>query len=215
MDEFIYNAINKIRKRPGMYLGRNSIVALDNFIGGYCMALFDLQAPVSESLLPLHFGLLHYYVANHYGVGKTAKGWRTLILEACGNNESSALDKFWGIYDAFCELKIVAGHHCVFSEKAIEYHHNNPVAHRLLDGNTQPIFYKNPIEAYVFELSTAAGYICIVHSESCFELKRNIYPKKEDWYSALNNTFGQLNWAAAELNESLLSAIKINKNCLY
>ena len=208
MDCF-YAAIEKIRKRPGIFLGQKSITAFSHFIGGYSMALSDLQVPVAAKLLPLPFEMFHYYTANYYGVGKTPKGWSTLILAACDNDEAGALDTFWNIYDAFREIEIKEGQRCTFDKENIEYHYNNPVVYRSVGGDRQPVFYSDPLEAYIFELSAPAGFICVIHDEKGFELQQDIYPRKEEWRLRLRSVFGPLNWEKIEWNERLANTIQI------
>ena len=46
----IHSVINCIRKRPGMYLGGNSITALSHFLNGYTIAESDLGFDFQKEL---------------------------------------------------------------------------------------------------------------------------------------------------------------------
>jgi len=208
--EILRNVIDKIRQHPSLYLGKNSITAFNYFIAGYEMALFDLRGAKQVNIIPIPFYMFHWYVANVYGVGKTAKGWRTLILEACGNDEEKALDTFWNIYDAFCKIDIVRGKCCIINENNIKHHHSNFIKCRLINEAEQHAFYDNPIQIFIFELSESAGYICVARYIDRYELQRDIYLHEEDFDKELTHVFGQLNWELINWNESLANTMQID-----
>lgn len=61
-----YALIEKLRARPGMYLGTNSITALWHFINGFRFALLE-NGREKRGLFPLDFSFMHEYAYMLYG----------------------------------------------------------------------------------------------------------------------------------------------------
>lgn len=88
------------RKRPGMYIGSNGIMAFYHFISGLGFAQDLYQI---DEAWPL-FGF-NDWVANQYDWSASTAGWARIILkEECGN-EDKALKTFFQLYDKFCQFE--------------------------------------------------------------------------------------------------------------
>lgn len=90
----IYEAIKRMKKRPGMYLGKKSILRLHMFLEGYISSQYDLDKNYNTSFLGFSD-----FVGEHYGESSN-KGWERLILEAVGDDEK-AVDVFYELLDTF------------------------------------------------------------------------------------------------------------------
>ena len=88
----------QLRKRPGMYLGANTISKLHDHLQGYQMAYWfnDFDNSVDKNF----FDNFNEYVYRYYGV-TTNDSWKGVILEQCFGNEQNALDTFFEIFDQF------------------------------------------------------------------------------------------------------------------
>jgi|GEM_PF-5731698 len=75
----LYQEIETIRHKPGMYIGSASITVLDAHLGGFqsAMRLFGKFEP--KTLFPLPFWYFHEFVANHYGWFGATAGWKNII----------------------------------------------------------------------------------------------------------------------------------------
>lgn len=110
-----YRAIDRLRSRPALWLGDNSLTALDHYLGGYADALRDLHVEVSCEPPFRHFS---DWVFKQYELQwGSAKGWRRLILERF-SDERAALDEFFVLIDRFrsrrripVAIAVLASHH--------------------------------------------------------------------------------------------------------
>jgi hypothetical protein len=90
----LYHTLDKMRKRPGMYLGEATITALSNFISGFYEGC-NYQIPDSPS-----FEGFNDFVGKYYGKHTTA-GWKNLILAGHYGNEAEAITQFYELLDEF------------------------------------------------------------------------------------------------------------------
>lgn len=87
----IHSVIERIRKRPAMYLGCESITRLWIFLLGYGFAELDYKVKrKKEDILPLDFSIMHEFIEFRLGVCNS-KSWSTNILESCNGDEKAAL----------------------------------------------------------------------------------------------------------------------------
>ena len=99
--------LERVRERPGMYIGSCSLTALFYWIEGYNFALTNHKiGSDSNYLLPIDFNdwvayRLHYY--------ESTSGWRNMILKAC-RDEVKGFKKFFQLLDEYKtrQVKMVA-----------------------------------------------------------------------------------------------------------
>ncbi len=89
--------LNEIRRRPGMFLGRASLVRLVPFVDGYALAI-DRMKSDSRYVLMAEF---RDWIQARYGSTKVA--WETLILQD-SKDDAAAFDHFWRLMDEFLVL---------------------------------------------------------------------------------------------------------------
>jgi hypothetical protein len=89
---------SQVRKRPGMYLGTNTISKLYDQLQGYHMAYWfnDIDNHVDKNF----FDNFNEFVYRYYGV-TTYDNWKDVILEQCFGNEQNALEAFFELFDLF------------------------------------------------------------------------------------------------------------------
>ena len=102
----LYDYIDLIKTRTGMYIGEKSLSALYFHIGGYKVAC--LVKEIDENLKP-SFDLFHDFVADYYSWNESTTGWRNIILTENDNNEELALEKFFILFDSFRNDKQKSG----------------------------------------------------------------------------------------------------------
>jgi hypothetical protein len=95
----IYNLIDRIRPRPAMYLGENSVSLLRAFLGGYMTAAYESQTSFVEENPP--FGAFHDWVAMKLGYFESTSGWANMLLAAENGDETKALERFFVYLDDF------------------------------------------------------------------------------------------------------------------
>lgn len=173
-----YSIIEKIRKRPGMYLGSNSITALQHFLNGCRFALRETGNDKADSLFPLDFYFMHEYTSLLFDLPDTA-GWRNHIMWNCDGDEEKALNKFFELFDEFKKIRAEKCWRAVLSAENIAY--NNGMEHGYsmpyVDGK-QPV-YSDPVCAYVIKL-TISVYLLAVETAAEIRVKSSFYFSFED-----------------------------------
>jgi hypothetical protein len=88
----------RLRQRPGMYLGANTISKLHDHLQGYSIAYWfnDINNSVDKNF----FDNFNEFVYRYYGV-TTNDNWKGVILEQCFGNEQNALNTFFELFDLF------------------------------------------------------------------------------------------------------------------
>jgi hypothetical protein len=93
----IYDAIETLRVRPAMFIGRASIFALDSYLMGFRDGVsVAAQGEILEESPPFHE--FSRWVAEKLGRGPTVEGWSRSIC-AGAKNEEQALDDFFVLLD--------------------------------------------------------------------------------------------------------------------
>jgi hypothetical protein len=95
--EYLYDLLKKVRKRPGMYLGRESITRLRMLLMGYSMARADLGIGLTQQ--EREFAGFQNWIMHQYKISST-RGWDDIILSQ-SQDESSALNLFFKLFDEF------------------------------------------------------------------------------------------------------------------
>lgn len=163
----MHSVIERIRKRPVLYLGGESITALWHFISGYDLAELDHKIEKNQkSILPLSFGFMHEYVFCRLGIRNT-KSWCNNILDSCNGDEKAALHKFFEYYDEFSSAEVKHCERAVLTEENIR--HNNSMEHgySIKNGNKEPL-YREPKAVYITELSVGCTILSVETASESF-----------------------------------------------
>lgn len=208
--DYFHEMIEKIRKRPGVFLGSCSISALRSFLDGYNMALYDLMA--EERLIrlqPLPFSLFDSFAANRcIQTGyQSGMGWHMIILQQCGGDEKKALYTFFELYDEFMAIKIIRCYKIVFTEHGLKrYDTDYGSVKDKIEDETWSENILHPVEAYMIELSDQAGFIVVICTESNNYLDMRMKPSKAFCQEGIKHYSGDssyLLWQEVEWNDTL------------
>ncbi|WP_375509372.1 hypothetical protein [uncultured Nostoc sp.] len=94
----IYNEIlNSIKKRPGMYLGTNSITRLDMLLRGYSLARKEVGVPPTEP--EREFEGFQSWIEEKYRIN-SGQSWSKIIL-FYSIDEYEALQKFFELFEEY------------------------------------------------------------------------------------------------------------------
>ncbi|MEH2205583.1 MAG: hypothetical protein V7K53_16130 [Nostoc sp.] len=94
----IYNEIlTNIKKRPGMFLGANSITRLDMLLRGYSLARREVGVPPTEP--ERQFEGFQSWVEEKYGIN-SGQSWSKIIL-FYSVDEPEALQKFFELFEEY------------------------------------------------------------------------------------------------------------------
>jgi hypothetical protein len=94
----IYDLLDRLRERPGLYLGVKSISRLRAFLDGYNTAFID--EGLSLSMGDPSFARFDEWVAQQYQQPDSVAGWNDLILWEV-DDEEIAVDTFYKLLDKF------------------------------------------------------------------------------------------------------------------
>lgn len=75
------SAMNLIKERPGMYLGKKSFAMLYGFIAGFTYAELNHKFEDHLTLFPLPFRFFHEFVKTKLGYYESTSGWYNMIFE--------------------------------------------------------------------------------------------------------------------------------------
>jgi hypothetical protein len=95
--EYLYDMLQNIKQRPGMYLGKCSITRLSMLLTGYSMARTELGLPVTEQ--EKEFGGFQDWIQKRYKITST-HGWDSIILFYSAD-ERDALNNFFELFEKF------------------------------------------------------------------------------------------------------------------
>ncbi|AFY47892.1 hypothetical protein Nos7524_2039 [Nostoc sp. PCC 7524] len=96
MNDF-YNLLQKIKKRPAMYLGKNSIFSLQAFLDGYYFARREIGINLTEE--EIQFQNFLQWIRHRFNV-ETGQLWSSIILFHSAD-EKSAVDRFFTLFEEF------------------------------------------------------------------------------------------------------------------
>lgn len=88
--------LGRIRERPGMYLGRNHISLLPNFITGYMMAMYVMNKKDRYFDEP---GFITWFF-DRYNVKQTSF-WNTPFLDEAKGDEQKALELYFNYLEEY------------------------------------------------------------------------------------------------------------------
>jgi len=95
--EYLYDLLQRIKQRPGMYLGRCSITRLRMLIMGYSMSRGELG--LSTTKQEKEFGKFQQWIQEKFKIAST-QGWDSIILFFSAD-ERDAFDKFYKLFEEF------------------------------------------------------------------------------------------------------------------
>lgn len=197
----IDNVINTIRKRPGMFLGNNSITALWHFLDGYRAAEMDLGVCWKGELFPLRFKYMSEFTNIRLDCHNNL-GWCNHILSFCNGDEKRALDMFFDLYDEYKQIGMRRYWKAVLSEKNIQWSNSMDYSVSMRNNKKEPMF-ADPVAVYVIEL-TISAYILAVETLNHIQLGSQFYQSLESAKSgtipfSAQTYFGKIDsWEEAE-----------------
>lgn len=183
----VYDLIETVRVRPGMYLGSNSVTALMHFINGYRFAELEAAAKSEEhakpTLFPLDFWYFHEFTKVKLGFSSSVAGWRNLILETCGGDEKKALEMFFTLFDEFEQIRPVRYWKAVLSAENIAYNDGCRHCYRMTgaDHSERKPIYDKPLAAYIIELDLTGktAYLLVIETENGIKPEHWLYSSFE------------------------------------
>ncbi|MCI0446992.1 hypothetical protein L0152_27785 [bacterium] len=97
--DHLYELLQKIKERPGLYLGQRSITRLHAFIGGYSLAQHELGVPSLETEHIL--GEFQEWIQHRFEIG-SSHSWAQIIL-FYSEDEQEAFQQFFDLFEEFLE----------------------------------------------------------------------------------------------------------------
>jgi hypothetical protein len=94
-----YDLLEKIKKRPSMYLGKRSISHLQVFLDAYTFARRELDIPVTEQ--EREFEEFQEWVEQRFNQAST-QSWARIIL-FYAEDERDALERFFELFEEFLQ----------------------------------------------------------------------------------------------------------------
>ncbi|MFB2894120.1 hypothetical protein ACE1CI_14515 [Aerosakkonemataceae cyanobacterium BLCC-F50] len=95
--EYLYNLLERIKERPGMYLGKRSITRLNMLLIGYSQARMELGLPRTKQ--ECEFDNFQEWIQERYNI-TSSHGWDSIILFYSAD-ERDALEKFFELFEKF------------------------------------------------------------------------------------------------------------------
>jgi hypothetical protein len=96
-EEYLYEMFERIKLRPGMYLGKCSISRLRAFLDGYMGAREDLKVPLTQQ--EKEFSDFQNWIQKRFNITST-HGWDSIILFYSAD-ERDALNRFFELFEEF------------------------------------------------------------------------------------------------------------------
>lgn len=95
--EYLDDLLQRIKQRPGMYLGQASITRLRMLLMGYSMARGELGLPLTKQ--EKQFAQFQKWIQQKYQIN-TTQGWDNTILSQV-KDEKLALELFFDLLEEF------------------------------------------------------------------------------------------------------------------
>lgn len=211
----VYDVIELILSRPGMYLGTYSVSKLKAFLDGYRFAvLLSNDSEYEDRLTPLPFSFFCDFAAKRYNITSNV-GWCDIILQQVNYNEADGLKLFSELLDEYKKITITQCYRSELSRENIDWLHHESINYkfRYLDndpksGEKIPIYNDDVIAVYKFALSGDNSWLFVVENENALLL--NWYNNETDLLNFSGKIFGRLNW-----KEDDTSNISLFKKKLY
>ncbi len=94
-DEYLYEMLERIKQRPGMFLGKCAITRLRAFLDGYMGARVDLGLPPTSQ--ELEFNQFQEWIQSRFNI-TSDHGWDNIIL-FYSNDERDGLNNFFELFE--------------------------------------------------------------------------------------------------------------------
>lgn len=95
----IYDMLDVVRVRPGMWIGSADIEVLFVWLQGFNTGIAIAGDPMTSGAP--NFGEFDDWVAGRLGRTKNGYSWAMMLTEACGGDPERAFERFWVELDAF------------------------------------------------------------------------------------------------------------------
>ncbi|MCL2862334.1 MAG: hypothetical protein FWE22_07995 [Firmicutes bacterium] len=198
-DNELYELLNEIRPRPGMYLGIGSLSRLQAYMGGFFHAYNNLKVKQNPKnyILPLPFWFFHEFIKNHYGEIASTAGWCNLILSNNSNDDEKSLEVFFSLIDIYKNLTVVKCQMAEISEENNKFNLKNKLSPKYSIGNNRKLYSAIPKvnKIFIYELSNNAGYFCTIELENEIHIIMTIEKTDFEIKKFFDNLFGEnLKW---------------------
>ena len=198
-DNILYRMLDRLRERPGMWLGTVDIDTLKTYISGYRAALTDAGVCTEDpksALFPLDFWFMHEFAKIKTNSYESTSGWAHLIREECGGDGKIALERFFEYLDEFRSLKAVSLKKALLTEENILANDDMLFSRVVSEEGEMPV-YDSPQAVYIIELTDGIGFLCAVETARDIRLKRYIFREdeifgEEKCFHSPEHVFGKL-----------------------
>ncbi len=191
-----FEIIERMKERPGLWLGRKSISRMQVFLAGYGTAEMDynVKREHPNQLFPLDWWFMHEFAKIKCNEYESTAGWCNIILKHCGGNEEAALDKFYELADELRSMKMKSGRKALLSEENIRYNDSMEHCRHTYTDRIEPC-YKNPAAVYIAGLSGNNGFVTAVETEEKIKIERYIFRSLKNAEEFAERHFGKIeNW---------------------
>jgi hypothetical protein len=89
----IYELLDIVRKKPGLFIGEPSLTALRGFIDGFRYALSSVSNPFEVEDPPFTKGF-DDWIAARFGFRESTSGWKNMLLSSL-DAEAAAFERFF------------------------------------------------------------------------------------------------------------------------
>ncbi|AFY48162.1 hypothetical protein Nos7524_2319 [Nostoc sp. PCC 7524] len=96
-NEYFYHLLERIKQRPGMYIGQCSITRLNMLLVGYSQARMELGLPRTEQ--EKNFDNFQKWIQSKFNI-KSSQSWDSIILST-STDEKDAFYKFFQLFEQF------------------------------------------------------------------------------------------------------------------
>lgn len=100
-DESVFDVLDMVRAKPGLYFGATSLSRLHAFLAGYDSGLGKFGAVLSRYD---EFYGFHQWIADKLGCSSSTSGWCNMILKH-SENEEDAFHRFYEFLDQYRKEK--------------------------------------------------------------------------------------------------------------
>ena len=104
----LFNIINNIKSKPGMYIGQPTIANLFMFLVGYKTARRELGIKTTEEEM-IFYKEFQPWLQKRFEI-ETVNSWAK-IISFYTINEKEAFNSFFDLFDEFCQEKLVSDNH--------------------------------------------------------------------------------------------------------
>ncbi len=158
----IFELIEFIQKRPGMYIGNNTITSMETFLNGYIFA-----SDINNLNLDIYpkFWYFHEWVKEHYNWFESTAGWKNIILAESNNDEEKALNVFFELIAKFKEIKPISVKYIYLENENITFYLSELLKESKSNQFSLPPLYKNAEKVILVEHSQNFGISVFITSQ--------------------------------------------------